>query len=475
MSDTTTTTPQLIVIDPAAAILGPNVRLDARLDKPFIASIREVGVLEPVSVWQDDDGRYVVKRGQRRTLAAIEAGRTEIPALLLPRPADTPKGEADRIVEQLAENHHRTAMTAAEDVASLAALEGLGLSAAQIAKRTATPRARVATALTVAGSAAASSAIATHSAITLEQAATLAEFDGDDAAAERLLEAVEGGRFDYVAQSLRDQRHRQLIAAQLADKLTAEGLTIIEASERCHESVEDIYLLSATPEGPAYTEETHRDCPGHAAYIDTRAVWGEDNQRTVEAQETHVCTDWRKYGHTIRRGYATPTKVKAADMAPEEREKARAERRDVIESNKAWDSAEAVRRAWLEGFATKRTPPKGSTLFLARVVLEHPERLCVHSGDGYACTLLGLKGPAYGFYSGWGKLLDESSEPRALVVTLTRTLACLEKWTGRHSWRNVDPATRDYLLFLQSAGYTLSDVERRAAGLTKPKRTTTKK
>jgi ParB family chromosome partitioning protein len=50
---------------------------------------------------------------------------------------------------------------------------------------------------------------------------------------------------------------------------------------------------------------------------------------------------------------------RAADIGDQERERARLERRDVIESNKAWRSAEAVRRIWLREFVTRKKPPAG--------------------------------------------------------------------------------------------------------------------
>lgn len=79
--------------------------------------------------------RFVVVRGQRATLAAVEVA--SIPAMV-----GASQQDADRIVDQLAENEHRSAMTAGERIEALATLSGLGLTAAQIAKKTATKRSR---------------------------------------------------------------------------------------------------------------------------------------------------------------------------------------------------------------------------------------------------------------------------------------------------------------------------------------------
>ena len=55
-------------VDPATVVIGDNVRLGARMDKEFVASVRERGVLEPVLLYRAADGTLTVLAGQRRTL-----------------------------------------------------------------------------------------------------------------------------------------------------------------------------------------------------------------------------------------------------------------------------------------------------------------------------------------------------------------------------------------------------------------------
>lgn len=117
----------LVQIDPASAVVGLNVRTDANLTADFVASIRELGVLEPVVGHYDEEGRFVVLRGQRRTLAAVEAKRASIPAVVVERPED-----ADRIVHQMAENDHRSGMSTADRISGVKQLAAFGLTAAQI-------------------------------------------------------------------------------------------------------------------------------------------------------------------------------------------------------------------------------------------------------------------------------------------------------------------------------------------------------
>ncbi len=70
-------------MDPTTLIIGDNVRAEARLDRQFLASIREFGVMDPIHVTRADDGTLTVKRGQRRTLGAVKVGRPTVPVLVV--------------------------------------------------------------------------------------------------------------------------------------------------------------------------------------------------------------------------------------------------------------------------------------------------------------------------------------------------------------------------------------------------------
>ena len=160
------------MIDPSELVIRDNVRVDPQLDKEFIASIRERGVLTPVSVYQGADGALVVTRGHRRTLVAVQTGRESVPYHLVAQP-----GEVDRIIDQMAENGHRAGLTATERLAGFEQLAVLGLTAGQIAKRTATKRPEVDKALTVMGSQMAKEHVALYTDLTLDQAVVIAEFE----------------------------------------------------------------------------------------------------------------------------------------------------------------------------------------------------------------------------------------------------------------------------------------------------------
>ena len=172
MSTTDYTPGQVYEVDPATLTIGTNVRTDVRERDEFAQSIKAVGVLEPITAYAGEDGALVVYRGQRRTVTATKVGTPTgtVPVRVVQRPED-----AERIVAQVSENVHRTAMREAEERDAIEQLALLGVSAAQIAKRTAIRREQVDAALTVAKSQTAKERMDT-SGLTLTQAAALAEF-----------------------------------------------------------------------------------------------------------------------------------------------------------------------------------------------------------------------------------------------------------------------------------------------------------
>ena len=65
---------ECVDVDPTSLILGDNVRAAAHLDRQFLASLRQFGVMDPIHATRSEDGTLTVKRGQRRTLGAVKVG-----------------------------------------------------------------------------------------------------------------------------------------------------------------------------------------------------------------------------------------------------------------------------------------------------------------------------------------------------------------------------------------------------------------
>ena len=382
------TTREIQDLDPTALLVDVNIRHDARLDKDFVASIRDHGVLQPIVAVRTADGSIRVRLGHRRTLAAIEAGRATVPVIVVGDEVNDDAGQIDRLICQYAENAHRTGLNGTERLDVVAQLAAFGVSAAQITKRTRMPRAEVNAALAVTGSDLARAATARYEFLTLEQAAVIAEFEADEDVVKALVAAAKTGGFDHVAQRARDQRVEREAIAAVEQTLTANGLTVV-SRDILRGKAERLDSLTDDPDTKTpLTPDTHASCPGHAAYITetwvpTPLVRDEDADTDLADDEpadqddldddadgdvddieddepggsyqylpVYVCTDPATHGHHQRYTYgSTQQRKTAAEMTDDERETARDERRRVITHNRSWESAEKVRRSWLSSFA----------------------------------------------------------------------------------------------------------------------------
>jgi len=110
--------------------LQPRVHFDEESLAELSASIREIGVLQPVLVRPLDDGTYQLVAGERRWRAARRAGLPLIPAIV--RIAD----DLATVERALVENLHREDLTPLEEAAAFQQLaEDFGLTHEQIARR----------------------------------------------------------------------------------------------------------------------------------------------------------------------------------------------------------------------------------------------------------------------------------------------------------------------------------------------------
>ena len=507
------------MVDPGTLLVDVNVRAEARLDADFVASVRDLGVLVPVVAVRTPEGGLRVRFGHRRTLAAVQASLTAIPVVVAGDEAadDDQAGQVERLLGQWAENEHRTGLTTAERVGVVAQLAAFGVTPTQIAKRTRLARRDVDAALTVAKDDLAAAATARYAFLDLLQAGTVAEFSDDPDAVKALVAAASTGQFDHVAQRLRDTRTERLARQAAASALSDAGVTVIDRPEYGSKTTRlgnltDVPDAPGTDvERPALTPDGHAGCPGHAAYLveswvatdrqasdlDSAAEVGGDaataepsdqddaDEESDDGDEgevdpdsdqdgdeeggrwewapVYVCTDPTGNGHQPLVGTIATGNPKASEMSDEQREVARAERRDVIDSNRAWDSAQTVRRDWLRTFLTRKTAPKGAQVFLA-VALAHDAHLIADpKANTLAADLLGLPSrAAYGRHTGLTETAEQAADARASVVALAQVLAGYEAGLDRTAWRNPRATTTRYLTFLADHGYTLSEVEERA-------------
>lgn len=214
------TVPQFDTVNPAALLTDANIRHNLHLTADFRESIAEQGVLTPITVWRTATGALRVLTGHRRTAAALEAGLTQIPAMIVGDEQDGTEATVDRLVTQWSENEHRAAITTGERLALFETLADHGLDSAKITRRTKAPRAEVDAALTLRGTEQRDAV--QRGELTIEQASALAEFSDDPAAAGRIEWAIRSRRLDHALAAERLRRTERTEALARAAAVLAE-------------------------------------------------------------------------------------------------------------------------------------------------------------------------------------------------------------------------------------------------------------
>jgi ParB family chromosome partitioning protein len=449
-----TRTGHLELVDPRELRTATNVRTDLRLEKGFVDSIRQHGILEPIVGHRGPDGVVTIAYGHRRAAAAIEAGLTAVPTLVHETDPTAETG-ADRVLAQVVENDHREALSTAERVGAYRQLAAFGLSATQIARQSSSRKTDVEQALKVGASDLATAATARYD-LTLDEAAVVSEFAADKEAVKALVAGAKTGQFAHIAQRLRDQRDYDTAVADLTGQLTEQGVSLLESRPDTGSGRGSVRRLDEiAQDGKPLDEKQHKKCPGHAAYLERS--WDEQL-----VQPVWVCLDARGNGHTDLHPRGTTAQGAGAELTEEEK----AERRQVRQNNTDWRSAETVRRDFLRQLLTRKTPPAGTRRYLAESLIhgDHALRRALERGHPLAREMLGLDTTG----NGLADVLDGMTEARAEVIALGSVLSATEDATGVHSWRNPDRGTRRYFDFLRGAGYQLSPLEQSIASPTSP-------
>ncbi|BCW12980.1 hypothetical protein NtRootA4_41150 (plasmid) [Arthrobacter sp. NtRootA4] len=134
----------------------------------------------------------------------------------------------------------------------------------------------------------------------------------------------------------------------------------------------------------------------------------------------------------------------------------KAARREVIESNKAMDSAEVVRRDFVKALLARKALPKNAQKFIAHTIA-HSSYILTKALNRTELTaeLLGT-GTGYGEF----KAYVDKPTTKPETVTLATMITAYEANIDRTSWRSRNSDTRYYLTELTAWGYEPSDVEK---------------
>ncbi len=432
-------------IDPTQIEVETNIRTTIKLDPAFLASIREYGVLTPVGCRRNEDGTVTLRIGQRRVLAAREVGLPAIPAYIVEGDDST----VTRLLEQFAENEHRASLTEPERAAVFQQLAFEGLTVPQIAKRTGVKKTVVEAGITVADSEFAGK-IATKYEVTLDQAAAILEFEDDPQAVKSLVQYAEDApdQFRHEVQRQRDERERRQQVETEQERLREQGFTVLDRAPYYGEKDYTNIAELVTRDGNPVTVESLGGITEKYVYV--RFAWD-------EATSDVYLREFKAYGFTKKQ-----TTGVGGPMTDEQK----AERKELIANNKAWASAEVVRREWLTAFLGRKTLPKDAAHCVATALTAHRSTVAsgLSGGNRLAATLLGLDAQD----SEWGQSpidpIAESQAARAGHVSLAVVLGAIEASTGKHTWRQPNRTARAYFAQLDAWGYPLSEVEQIVLG-----------
>lgn len=449
--------PELLHVDPALLTTTRNVRTDLQLDDDFVASIREHGVLVPIVAVRGEDGVLAVEFGHRRAAAAVLAGRSEVPVVVV-----AASDEAVRLAAQVVENQHRAALTLDDTAAAHQQMALLGVSMADAARATATPAPKVA--------ALRHAATRPPEIVRQMDIETLTAFadaaGGDESAMEDLEQTfLAHGKHTALrrAARLRQEQAAAVMMADAANHWIAAGYAVL--GERDPRAVPLVSLLGQ--DGERMSSEEHQECPGRA--VELRPWYSGE-----EVEVSELCLDPEANGHGMP-DWVAANRARAgvgqtAEAGEQAREQAREQRREVIENNKAWRAAEEVRRRHVAGWLAGAKPTPATVRWtLGELAGRGLGRGAADLQDGL--RELGWAKDALRAPDGPGLRLTvnpTAGRDRSTTALLALVLADRELGTGVHTWRHPDANSREaaYLRFLaDETGYDLGDVERLAAGL----------
>lgn len=450
-----------ITLTPYQIVIEANIRREVKVDKPFWSSIKQDGVLIPIVVEALADGTYRVVDGQRRTLAAIDGGVAEIPALVV----DGLKDDAARVMRQLVVNEHREAISDSDRLAAWESLFDMDISADAIARKTKAPKALVEAARKLVASDSAR-ALVVDEAMPLDIAAELVEFDDDPALVEKLTNLWRrwpAGLAHDIARARADRLAAAKHAA-LAEKLTAAGYTVLEENPSWDDKRAGIYVdadeVFTDPKRTvrAFTDEQiaeglPADTPGLVQ--DLRREWRDGAAEYVSVAVIHRPTDLGFHVHVTA---STPT----ASTEPAEDDAAKEERRRVVANNKAWPTATDVRRTWIGHLLQRKTLPANADHFTANALARQHVWTFGDDHIDTAIPLLGLT--TVEGHNGAAQTLRQQLRDNPTLaprIVLAHAIARSEgELTNKDSWRiNNQAGLTRYLTALAAWGYGLSPLE----------------
>ncbi|MFI8221299.1 ParB/RepB/Spo0J family partition protein [Streptomyces sp. NPDC085932] len=445
---------------------------DTEPDEKLIASVKEIGVEEPISVRPKPDGTFGVFKGWRRAQAqqvanaAAEAEGRPVRAVKAYVREDLLGRDGWTRFLSLVENDHREGMSerdtlkaqelaliGMDDIDRRRAAKALGVG------RNAAKQAKAAQKLDDAALRRAAAG-----GMDLEQTAQLAEVKDVPNAERRLLRALQrdqaeggGGRghWDQEMALLKAEQADAVTRARVLAELEAAGIPLLTRPSYGQKDPSQPLSELTTGLGNPLTEDNHKGCPGHSARLDEehRPVWH--------------CSDPAQYGHKVR---PKPKKPRT-----EQDEKAAEERRKVIACNRAWKAAVEPRQDFVTRLVRMKTLPDTARVFAQEVLLTLPYYYSSWTDKREMETLarfLGIKEPEKADLAETAAQLPKARLANALFAQVAA--ACEYGIREPKTWSHLTTWQARYLLLLESLGkadngsYQLSEVEQQAVASHRP-------
>ncbi|MEE1775630.1 ParB N-terminal domain-containing protein [Streptomyces sp. NPDC048210] len=457
---------RLTEFDPRTLVLDPrNARREnVKPDHALLASVERIGVQEPISVRPLEDGTFGVFKGQRRWLAATAAAKKAEAkgAPVRPIPAfvreDLTDSDTEVLLLSMVENTQRAAMTHRDQLNGVAQLELIGVSEADRRraagilglKRESLRAAKQAAALTPEGL-----QDGARHAFDLTELADLQDVEEVSGAARRLATArkqdaeAKGkntrGHWQHAMASLRQERDEQRMRDAAVKALTDAGVQVLPRYSRSDDTARPLDQIT-TRLGKEFTATTHAQCAGHAARLDE------------DAKPIYFCTDPEKNGHTLKDA------PDAAEEA-EAKEAARAERKKVIEQNKAARAAREVRTEFVAQLCKGKSLSDAAWTLVLTTVMNGSDtyRKFINRTQAKATAAVAQfttgPTPEDNADDPFTALIQRTGKARRANLMMAQVAAAFEDEMHDKAWATKSHAQVMWLTFLEGEGYTLSTHE----------------
>ncbi|WP_280381836.1 ParB N-terminal domain-containing protein [Nocardia wallacei] len=478
----------VIDVDPHEVVFGDNIRTTVTVKGRTIKSVKEFGFVQEPPAFINDADQIEMITGQRRILAARQAGAERVSIVLKAKPeGDENALKAAKIEAQWTENDDREAMTAGDKLVTLENyLELPGITPTRATQKLGIDRDEARAAKNLRKSPRARQTAA-NAQLSLQQAEVFMEFEGDEDAEQRLFAAAENNTFDAAAATLHAEREQRAEHAIAAQPYIERGYTILDTEPRWSQQEQTSPLeYLYTPQGRVATEDDITNPEHWAVYLEMSEVEAPDGGIDRYWQPKYHCIDHQGAGLKFSRREPTV-------RSQEEKARKHAENNIVKAGNKAARAATVNRRKFearllgkAQGHGVKRATklPAGLLTWAARLLFTQRGITNENTADTLTAELLNQDAHKAMVT---GELFDNLTDPRIAPLIVGLAIGSVEarmqprkfredQLENPRYWRVLHPnplvystvdmeeTPRAMLAALQSAGYQPTPIERALLG-----------